>query len=81
MARLHGGSCAGCHLGTPLGLSARGLHSSPVGLSVGLLGLLQIGWLNLRCERKRQWKLPVSYSIGLESGTGLLLLDSIGDKD
>lgn len=48
------------------------------GSLMGLLGLLHIRWLNLRCECRKQWKLPVSYSISMESGTVLLLLNSTG---
>lgn len=47
---------------------------------MGLLGLLHIRWLNLRCECRKRWKLPISYSISMESGTVLLLLSSTGQR-
>ena len=48
------------------------------GSFMGLLGLLHIRCLHLRCECRKQWKLPVSFSISPESGTVLLLLNSTG---
>lgn len=47
---------------------------------MGLLGLLHIRWLNLRCECRKRWKLSVSYSISTESGTVLLLLNPTGQR-